>query len=413
MKNIRVQRPERMIPFGFIFFFLFFLILIAGFFCLRPFFSKKQALPVELEDTVGKVELAVRQAGWVPVRFGRMLQAGYRLRTGPGEDLAELRIDGQARVRLKENSELQILPMRSSDSSSVQPLSLLKGTLLLWTGDSGEKKSIEVLVSGAAVRIQRGAALVQRDPKGKAWIGVLRGSAEISEGFGGAKKKTISSLNKAEITSGRLWGKDLKVSKISKEEWNRMKEAYELFQKGAAAEALQLDLSKEAGGFFEYVFDHGTFSTPRMGFADREFIKDVSTGEVHLEAEYDVFPAGSYVGVYMKCRNLDLSRFSGFKFKARRIEGASYPESVKIEFKSKFGIVRAYVLKFVRLNWEETVFPLNVKIPTLITEVTLLFTHEKAGIDKSGRIALKDFSLVPKNTTPSLAASQAGLPLPR
>lgn len=405
MKTIRVRQPERIVRVRFLFFIPFFLILIAGgFFYFHSFRSKGEALPIELESTFGKIELSAQQGTWVPVKFGQILKTGHRLRAGPGDGFAEFQIEDFARLRLKGNSEVEILPSRLIDSVAAQPLSLRQGTLLVWTGASKEKKPVQILVAGTTAQVEQGALLAQADSGGKAWLGVLRGSAEISGGLLGSERKKVSSSSKAEISPGTFGGRDLKISKISKEEWNQMQEAYELFQKQAAEEAEQLDLSKEAGDFFQYVFDHGTFSTPRMGFANREFIKNPSTGEVYLEAEYDVFPVGSYVGVYMKCRNLDLAKLGALKFKARRVFGSSYPESMKIEFKAKSGIVRAFVLRHLRSDWEEVIFPLNVRTPTLITEVVLLFTNEKVGIDKTGKIALKDFSLV--------AAEPAAAPAP-
>ena len=90
----------------------------------------------------------------------------------------------------------------------------------------------------------------------------------------------------------------------------------------------------------ENIFDHGTFYNERNGFAEREFFKDPESGEVFLEARYDVFPTTSWVGLYFKIRGVDLSQFDTLRFNARRPSEGGYPNRFLIELKNKNQIVR-------------------------------------------------------------------------
>jgi len=166
-------------------------------------------------------------------------------------------------------------------------------------------------------------------------------------------------------------------------------------QKSGILEARQLDLSKEAGSLFQYVFDHGTFYTPQFGFAEREFIKDAVTGKVRLELSYDVFPKTSFGGVYLKTRNFDLSRFKALKFQARGDPKEGYPESIRIELKSGRSVIRAFAPRDFKESWQSFAFPFRVNRPTPISEITLVISHEKAQRYPKGKLHLREVDFEP------------------
>ena len=113
-----------------------------------------------------------------------------------------------------------------------------------------------------------------------------------------------------------------------------MRETYEMNMKTAAQEARDLDLSKRAGNFFENVFDHGTFYTENVGYTVRDFFEDKASGDVYLEAEYDVFPANSFVGLYVLTRDLDAQNYGGLRFDVRQKPEEGYPDRFYLEIKS-------------------------------------------------------------------------------
>jgi len=157
---------------------------------------------------------------------------------------------------------------------------------------------------------------------------------------------------------------------------------------------MQLDLSKQIGSFFDFVFDHGTFYTPKVGYSGREFFKDEDSGEVFLEIEYDVFTRGSFAGMYIKTRNLDLSGYDTLEFEMRRVEGEGFPQSIRIELKSKTGIARAFAAKMPKPAWEKVSFPLHVRNETLMTEMAFVFLHDRVGEDKKGAVQFRRMHLI-------------------
>ena len=85
---------------------------------------------------------------------------------------------------------------------------------------------------------------------------------------------------------------------------------------------------------------------------------------------------------------------------ARRPREGGYPNNVKIELKSKSGIVRAFVVKMVKKEWGTYEFPLNFKNSTLINEVTFVFANDRVGEHKKGRIQIRKITLEPAAPAP-------------
>ena len=79
--------------------------------------------------------------------------------------------------------------------------------------------------------------------------------------------------------------------------------------------------------------------------------------------------------------------------------------NTRIELKSKGGVVRAFAAKQFSRQWRMQEFPLRFNRPTVLNEITLVFSHDKAGTSKRGAIEMKDFTLIPADLpeeTPAL-----------
>jgi hypothetical protein len=235
--------------------------------------------------------------------------------------------------------------------------------------------------------------LEERETGLKERVGVLKGNLHVDSGpFFKRETASVKPLEYIDAEKGLPLGKPVRVTR---EYWNQLKEAYELCATSAEAEAVQLDLSKHAGTFFKYVFDHGTFYTPKIGFARREFVKDDASGDVYFELEYDVFPKGSYVGMYTKARDFDLSQFKAFEFEVRTIPDEGFPESLRIEVKSGTNIVKVFQPFGFTPTWQKISIPIHYEKATPINEVTIVILNEKAGENKKGILHFKRFNVIP------------------
>ena len=371
-------------------------LVLAGLAALPFFLFRAQAqvpLPsYEIQNFIGKVEIySNKQRAWVPANRGTKVGARDKVRTGPGGEI-DLRVPDQIRIRIKENSEAEVKAPRLFERTLRYRLHLLRGNLLGSTEKDfkGQKLEISTPVLVAAVR---GTSFqVSASPeKDESAVLVLQGTVNVRS-LRTRKVVVVRALEKTEVKGS---APPSQPTRVTRDEWNRMKEAYELIQKSAAFEAHQMDLSREAGSLFQYVFDHGTFYTPNFGFSNREFIKDETTGQVHLEVEYDVFPAGSFVGMYTKVRDLDIAKFKGFRFEVRGDPEEGYPESFKIEFKSKNALVRSFVPRDYREKWQTFEYPLRFNRSTPLAEITFVFANEKVGAHKKGKLLIRNVTLIP------------------
>jgi hypothetical protein len=197
------------------------------------------------------------------------------------------------------------------------------------------------------------------------------------------------------------------VTRVTAETWALMRESYELLAKTAAMEAEQIDLSKMAGNFFNTVFDHGSFFTPKIGYAGREFFKDPDSGQIFLETEYDVFPTGSFSGVYFKTRGLDISRYAGLSFEVRRKSAEGAPESFFIELKSKGNVVRRYSPKVFGQAWKPVEFDFHARKSLVVNEVVFVFTNARVGEAKKGVLEFRNIKLIPLSETPAAISQSA------
>lgn len=386
--QIETSRPRWGILFGI--FLLLGTLAALPFFFLRP----KPLPPFEIQNFVGKVEVySPETKAWGPPRRGQMLTARYKIRTAAGAE-ADLRVPDQIRIRLKEKSELYVRQPRFFEQTPRLRLHLARGKLLGSTEKPFQPERLEISTPTLVAAVRGTTFQIEANPETKeSSVRVLRGTLEVRS----TKTRKSVLVKTLERTAVKTSGPPLAPVRVTRQEWDQMKEAYELVQKSAAMEARQLDLSKEAGNLFEFVFDHGTFYTPKFGYAGREFIKDEAAGQVRLEVEYDVFPVGSFVGVYLKTRNLDLSQFKGFEFQTRGDPEEGFPQSLRIELKTSTGILRIFNPKDFKSSWQSFGFPFRFNRETLITEITLVFSNEKAGDHKKGVLQFRNFTLLPRD----------------
>lgn len=374
------------------------LFLLLGALAAVPFFLfqfQPKVLPsYEIQNFIGKVDVysAERQA-WIPAQRGIALGSRDKIRTGDGSEI-DIRVPDQIRIRIKQNSEAEISKPNWFEQSLRYRLHLLRGTLLGSTEKDFKGKQLDISTPVLVAAVLGTSFQIESKPEtGESAVRVLEGAVRVKS-IRAHKSVVVHALEMTQVKGGAA---PLQPVRVSRQEWNQLKEAYELIQKSAALEARQLDLSKQAGNLFQYVFDHGTFYTPNFGFADREFVKDDATGKIHMEASYDVFPNGSFVGMYMKTRDLDISKFKALQFEVRGNPEKGYPESFKIELKSGAAVVRSFVPRDFKEKWQSFQYPIRFTRPTLLTEVTLVFANEKVGTHKKGVLQMQDVTLVPQD----------------
>lgn len=352
----------------------------------------------EISNFVGKAEVFSKTKNtWVPLERGTSLGLGDKIRTTTDSEI-DLRSGDEIIVRLKANSELQGIRPDLFSKVTYLPLELKKGTLLGATDKSfKEKNGIFEVATPVVVAAVRGTLFEVNagDSNQPSQVSVLRGRAEVrNRSFLNLSPAIVmvEDVHKVESINGTL----SKPVKIDRDEWNEIKEAYELIQHSAAFEAKQIDLSKKAGSFFDFTFDHGTFFTEKFGYAGREFMEDAKDKSVYFEIEYDVFPIGSTVGMYIKTRDLDISKYKGLQFEVRKNpDQDTVPEAFRMEFKFKSQTQRATSPKVFKNEWQPYQILFRGSKPTPVTEVTLVFSHAQVGEYKKGLVQLRKFELLP------------------
>lgn len=369
--------------------------------------------PFQITNFIGSPQVySQAQKAWVPAVRGQILPQGDRLKTAAGEDV-ELILPGKIKLRLKENSTLEDIGPEWFTEGTKYRLKLHAGVLLGKMEDGFiSTEAFEVLTPISTAVIKEALFRIEYYPENqKVWAGVLQGEIEIRPTSLGGEEISLHNLERFEATKTEVLGEP---TRISRDEWEQLKEVYELIQKTAEQEAAQLDLSKEAGSLFEYVFDHGTFFMPKVGFADREFVKDPSSGEVLFNIYYDVFPPGSYVGVYIKTRNFDISKFESLQFELRALPGEeNYPDGFRMELKDKGQAVRVFAPKVFKQEWRTETLNFQASKAAPVQEITMVFSHEQVGESKKGALQIRNMQLIPKPVTPetgqaaSPAASEA------
>jgi len=348
-----------------------------------------------LTSFYGDVRL-IGKNGEVKTEKNKKLSDGDTIEVGASGE-AVIQIEELYVLRLKPNSALRQEPAEVSQAYSGKDrvtyrFRLDKGSLLGTTKYRGDSmNSLQLLIQNKAFDIQDSTFRVQATDA-EPWIGVLRGSVRSDVEMTGTDKPiVIRALEKVSISNDPLQ----EPLKVSEQEWGLLRETYEMNMKTAAEEALQLDLSKRAGDFFEYVFDHGTFYTEDVGYTVRDFYEDKESAQVYLEAEYDVFPQSSFVGLYVLTRDLNARNYGGLRFDVRRKPEEGYPDRFYIELKSKGQIIHRFEITDIKPIWESRQIDFFTPISTPITEVTLVFLNESIGQSKKGYIQMRHLEMVP------------------
>ena len=397
--NIRVEKPKK----SHLWKAIAAAVVIAGVLALWPHIAPRPFSPLSFEilGFEGDVQVYdLRSRSWRVPKRGEEFTPAQKLKTG-ADGMVNFQVENEIHLRLKENSEVKNEDSRVNGKKEFYKLRLAQGVLLGATTRQFERKqkadqaALQILtrdyvanIHGAIFRVQA-SALAGAENK----VGVLRGFVEVLKPslFIQSQGIRIRGLEETSVVGGVVQP----AARVTAESWGRMKESYELLEKSAVMEAEQIDLSKKAGGFFNYVFDHGTFYTPKVGFAGREFFKDPDSGEVLLEAEYDVFPAGSFSGVYIKTRDFDISKYAGLSFEVRRNPEEGTPDSFFIELKSKGNVVRRYAPRTFERTWKRVAFDFRAQKPLLVNEVVFVFTNARVGEAKKGVLEFRHMDLIP------------------
>ncbi len=367
--------------------------------------------PFEISNFFGQAEIySGAQKKWRTANRADLIGEKEKLRTAAQSEV-DFSMPKAIFLRLKENSQTEGRSQWPFVKEHPFRLYLDRGALFVAIDKNFDERALEISTPSMLALASKGAvfqiAVDARSGLKKTWVGVLRGEVKVRKRSLRAWLKrqfvTLHGLERSDATFGLA---PTAAAKVSREEWNEMKEAYELVEKASQSDAIQLDLSKKAGNMFEFVFDHGTFYTPKIGFCNRDFMMDEASGEVYLQVEYDVLPPGSFVGTYLKTRGFDLSQFKTLKFQVKKDAEEGFPDTFRVEMKSKSGVMRAFAPSQFKPDWETIELPLHFAKSAPIDEITFVFTHQKVGEYKKGILYFKNFSLVPF-TEPT-----AGEPLP-
>lgn len=409
---MKIQAPHKQKNIFAPFFLALFVLLLLGAGLIALLYNQTpvQVPAFEIQSFAGKTEISLDGQTWLIPNRSEGIGNGNWLTTGP-EGEADLLFGKNTFIRVKENAKIQIQSPQVF-SKALARIHLEKGTVLI----SSQNEDIQVSVPGKPtaknngflydlfarffVSAQNATFLTSALPESQTYqVSVLKGEVQVHPGI----PYTSTHLKNLEMIAGGGFRKEV----ISEPEWVKVREAYEITPKSAAREAAQVNLAKKSGNLFTYVFDHGTFYQEKWGWSNREFIEPEEAGApVYVQAEYDVFPKGSWVGFYLKTRNLDLAKIKNFSLDAKRAPGKDYPDYIRIEFKTKFSIARTFAVKMLREDWQTFSFPISFSKETPITEITIMFTNDKVGPNKVGAVELKNFNLsLAPESAPSLAKS--------
>lgn len=376
----------------------------AGFFLLKS--SLPQMPSYEIANFSGTPEVySHKKRDWVPAERGSKFGPNDRIRTNDEKSGVDLRLPGQVALRLKGNSQFEGRERDLFNQELTHRFHLLRGTILAATQNNGtgHEKRFEISTPQVVAAVRGTIFKIQADPETQeSSVQVLRGSVKVSSGSRYNPKVVI--VQSLERTQRKGKGELMEPVRVSREQWDQMKEAYELTAKTAAREAVQTDLAKQGGTLFNYVFDHGAFYTPKIGYCSREFFRD-EEGNVYLEIEYDVFPTGSFVGMYMKTRDLDLSAFEALEFEARRTPDERFPEAFRIELKSSGEVMRGLAFKgaearALKNDWQLYSFPIRSSVATPLSEIDFVFLNSTVGEYKKGLIQIRNVNFIPSREGP-------------
>ena len=240
--------------------------------------------------------------------------------------------------------------------------------------------------------VEKGAFTVQMDSESQSTVGMLEGSAQANLVKGSKEKITLNALEVLTVKENEPVPP--KPRRVNYQEWRTLSEARDLIVTTAEEIAEQVDLRKEAGSLFQFVFDEGVFFKPNWGYANREFYKETETGEVILRVDYDVYPQDSFSGTYFKLRGFDLSKAKRFTFSLKAEAEKSIPDQFRIEFKDRFSTVRGFAVKPITRDWHFFAFDFNAQQSTPVTEMVFVFENSKiVPMNTNGTVFIKELTI--------------------
>lgn len=372
----------------------------AAFVLHQSYFNKVENPPLlEVINFSGKAE--VRRSGdyhWQEIQRGEVVGQLDVLRTSAESDV-DLRFKDHAFLRLKENSQLAGKTSNWLDweRSPDRYLELEKGSLLGYFTQASENDFpisaplLQILPSPESLFYLK---TEPANPKQENLITVLSGQVHAKVKTMMRKHEiTIQAMEKAEMDRGKAVST---VEPITRQDWSRVKEGYDLIDRASTGSPDLLMLRQREGGFFEEVSDTGAFYTPRTSYAFYEFFNDKDPGKSALAVTYDVFLNGSYAGIFFKVKGLDSVKYQGLEFETKKAILSGAPDLVKIEVKSSEGVLKIYSVSDFQDAWSKVVLPFDFPPGKPISEITFVFLHDKAGGCKIGKILFKNFRLIPR-----------------
>jgi len=315
-----------------------------------------------------------------------MIHSGDRVRTGKGADI-DFKIPGFIDVRLKPASELHLIASRSEEMIH---LKLHHGTLLAMTEAEIGMRKAELEYDSFRMVTEGGSLMLSGEEPNRFSLSVLDGVVELRDN----RFDEMTQVNALEIFSASEEDVQLpKPARVTYQQWRAVNEVRDLSFTPTEEIKRQRDLTKEAGSLFKYVFDEGTFFTPNLGYAERTFYKD-DDGVVVLRVHYDVYPQDSYSGIYLKTRDLDISKFKGLSFELRSASDQPIPNLIRIEMKDRLSTVRGFAVKPITRDWRLYAFNFNAQKQTPVTEIVFVFENTRVGpLSLIGTVYIKNISI--------------------
>ncbi|MDD5085965.1 MAG: FecR domain-containing protein [Candidatus Omnitrophica bacterium] len=340
----------------------------------------------------GEVDILQKEVGqWMELKSGMKIKPGDVIRTRKGAEV-DLNVPDMYRLRVKENSEIVITNSALFKRRNELICRLKRGKVLVDTDEKFEGKRLKVKTP-VAVACARGTSfVVSYDPEEKRmWVGVLEGEVKVEPTKPGGKSVVLKPLEHSEI---RAEQSPSNPEKVKYQQWADMKEIYEMKEKKSKADLPHYEAM--VGNILEKCVDHGTFYKPDYGFCNRDFANDPTRGWV-LRIDYDVFPPGSFSGVYIRVHPFDLFTCESLSFWVRGDAREGVPDLFEVEFKQKAKIWAVYKIDSITTDWKEYTFPIHVIPGALVNEVTIVFKNYPVGRNKHGAIYIDDFSLKEKS----------------
>ena len=273
---------------------------------------------------------------------------------------------------------------------------LKNGSLMIYALKRDASRSLKIVAPFIQVKVLPGSLLFMEvdalSDEPKAWVGVLRGGVDVYSKLL-LKQQTVR-VNAHEQTEVQQGSPLFSPVRITRAQWQKLSKGFELVERTLTVEREPVQEFKDIGNLFENVFDYGTFYTPNQGSMLLDSLRGGDGKISALVLDYDVFPPGSYVGVYLKTRSLDLSHFRNFELELRSDEFFGIPDAVDIEFKTHAGVIHEFPLSAFKDYWHKVSFPLNFPGTTDIVEIAIVFTNQAVGERKSGSLQARNFKLI-------------------